>query len=66
MRPGSISVECGADPGAFVREGLVEELIELLRRLGDREDAGALFLRRYGAIKTAQRDLVGKAVECGS
>jgi hypothetical protein len=63
---GSGSIEPGADPGGFMRGGLVEELIEPIRRLSDREDAGSLLLRRHRAIQAAERDLIGETIERGS
>jgi hypothetical protein len=64
--PGSISVERGADPVGLMLGGLIKELVEPLRRLGNREDAGSLFLLAHGAIQATQRDFIGKAVDCGS
>jgi hypothetical protein len=52
---GSVSIQPGAGPGALIPGGLVEELLELLRRLGDREDARSLFLGCYGAIQASVR-----------
>jgi hypothetical protein len=60
---GSVSIQGGAGPGAFIAGGLVEELLELLRRISDREDAGLLLLRRHGAIQAAEREFIGEAVE---
>ena len=60
------SVQRGADRDALTPEDLVEELLELLRRVSDREDAGSLFLRRQRAIHAAERDFIGEAVECRS
>jgi hypothetical protein len=57
------SIQRGADSGPFMLGGLVEELIEPLRRLGNREDAGSLLLRRHGAIQATPRELISEAIE---